>query len=165
MRKNSLQRQTSDVSLVASQEERALLVPVTNRLSAAGQSRVLFLHRFTKDFACSCFRGDVQATCLRCFRECRTELFPRRLANSPARPRQATPPCASTRPARGMSGFRIRQVLEHALHEKGLQRQIAVGTLVKSQKRRALAVPRLNCWSNRGSTACQPPVVLLHRFT
>jgi len=32
----------------------------------------------------------------------------------------------------------------HALHEKGLQRQIAVGTLVNSQQRRALAVPRLN---------------------
>ena len=38
----------------------------------------------------------------------------------------------------------------HALHEKGLQRQIAVGTLVNSQQRRALAVPRLNRWSTAG---------------
>ena len=37
-----------------------------------------------------------------------------------------------------------RQIPGHALHEKGLQRQIAVGTLVNSQQRRALAVPRLN---------------------
>ena len=32
----------------------------------------------------------------------------------------------------------------HALHEKGLQRQIGVGTLVNSQQRRALAVPVIN---------------------
>ena len=32
----------------------------------------------------------------------------------------------------------------HALHEKGLQRQIAVGTLVNSQQRRALAVLVIN---------------------
>ena len=32
----------------------------------------------------------------------------------------------------------------HALHEKGLQRQIGVGTLVGSQERRALAVPLTN---------------------
>ena len=36
----------------------------------------------------------------------------------------------------------------HALHEKGLQRQIGVGTLFSSQERRALAVPLIN----RGST-------------
>ena len=40
----------------------------------------------------------------------------------------------------------------HALHEKGLQRQIDVGTMVSSQQRRALLVPRLN----RGSTGGQP---------
>ena len=45
-------------------------------------------------------------------------------------------------------------VPEHALHEKGLQRQIAVGTLVNSQQRRALAVPLLN----RGQTTDQPLV-------
>ena len=32
----------------------------------------------------------------------------------------------------------------HALHEKGLQRQIGDGTLVSSQKRRAAVVPRIN---------------------
>ena len=42
----------------------------------------------------------------------------------------------------------------HALHEKGLYRQIAVGTLVNSQERRALAVPRIN----RGQTADEPVV-------
>ena len=46
----------------------------------------------------------------------------------------------------------------HALHEKGLQRQIGVDTLVSRQQRRALAVPRLN----RGSTArCVPPPVYI----
>ena len=45
----------------------------------------------------------------------------------------------------------------HALHEKGLQRQIGVVTLVSSQERRALAVPRMN----RLSTArFVPPSVL-----
>ena len=45
----------------------------------------------------------------------------------------------------------------HALHEKGLQRQIGVGTLVSSQERRALFVPRIY----RGLTAgFVPPSVL-----
>ena len=35
---------------------------------------------------------------------------------------------------------------EHALHEKGLQRQLGVGTLVSNQGRRALVVPRVNRW-------------------
>ena len=48
-----------------------------------------------------------------------------------------------------------------ALHEKGLQRQIGFGTLVSSQERRALAVPLIN----RGSTAGQPLISFLHRFT
>ena len=43
----------------------------------------------------------------------------------------------------------------HALHEKGLQRQIGVGTLVSSQEQRALLVPV----TNRGSTGCQPVVI------
>ena len=42
----------------------------------------------------------------------------------------------------------------HALHEKGLQRQIGVGTLASSKERRALLVPRLN----RGSTGGHPLV-------
>ena len=55
-------------------------------------------------------------------------------------------------------GFWIRQVPGHALHEKGLQRQIGVGTVVSSQERRALLVPRLNRWS----TVCfvPPPVYI-----
>ena len=58
----------------------------------------------------------------------------------------------------------------HALHEKGLQRQIGVGTMVNSQQRRALAVPVMNRRStagqprvNRGSTAGQPRVLFPHR--
>ena len=35
----------------------------------------------------------------------------------------------------------------HALHEKGIQRQVGVGTLVNSQQRKALAVPLINRWS------------------
>ena len=38
----------------------------------------------------------------------------------------------------------ITTIPGHALHEKGLQRQIGVGTLVNSQQRRALAVPVIN---------------------
>ena len=46
------------------------------------------------------------------------------------------------------------------LHEKGLQRQIGVATLVSSQKRSALFVPLINRWSNAG----QPLIVFLRRF-
>ena len=60
----------------------------------------------------------------------------------------------------GTSETRI-EIPGHAMHEKGLQRQIAVGTLFNSQQRRALAVPRLNRWS----TAGQPLVLFRHRFT
>ena len=52
-------------------------------------------------------------TCLRCFGGYEGGLSPRRtvlLASNPARPRPATPPCAPTRPARGMSGFWTQQV-------------------------------------------------------
>ena len=50
----------------------------------------------------------------RCFGRYGGGLSPRRtvlLASSPARPRPATPMCAPTRRARGMSGFWTRQVL------------------------------------------------------
>ena len=53
----------------------------------------------------------------------------------------------------GMSGNNL-VVPGHALHEKGLQRQIGVGTLVNSQQRRALAVSVIN----RGSTGYKPRV-------
>ena len=51
--------------------------------------------------------------------------------------------------------------LGHALHEKGLQIQIGVGTLVSSQEQRALLVLLIN-WL---TTAGQPRVLFLHRFT
>ena len=41
---------------------------------------------------------------------------------------------------------RLPRVPGHALHEKGLQRQIGIGPLVRSQERRALAVPQVNHW-------------------
>ena len=47
----------------------------------------------------------------------------------------------------------LRRFPGDALHEKGLKRQIGVGTLVSSQERRAAVFPRIN----RGSTArCVP---------
>ena len=76
---------------------------------------------------------------------------------TPALTRTAAPPCAApTRPARGVSGFWIRQVYVpgHALHEKGLQRKISVGTFVCSQGRRALFVSLIN----RGETGDEPVV-------
>ena len=56
----------------------------------------------------------VQATFLRCLVECGGGLSPGQtilLAPSPARPRPAAPPCAPTRPSRGMSGFWTRQLV------------------------------------------------------
>ena len=57
--------------------------------------------------------------------------------------------------------------LGYALHETGLQRQVEVGTLVSSQRRRALAVLVINCLSSRvkrGSTAGQIVFSFLHRY-
>ena len=65
-------------------------------------------------FACSCFWGNVQVTCLRCFRRYGGGLPSRQtvlLAPRSARPCPATPPFAPTRPARGMFGFWTRQVI------------------------------------------------------
>ena len=59
---------------------------------------------------------------------------------------------------RGMSGkSQIHKALavlflEHALHEKGLQRHISGGTLVSSKERNALFVLLLNNWSSAGHT-------------
>ena len=64
-------------------------------------------------FRCSCFWRDAQATFLRPLGGYTGLVFPGRtglLAPNPARPRPAVPPGAPTRPARGMSGFWIRQV-------------------------------------------------------
>ena len=70
---------------------------------------------------------------------------------------------------RHLKAFPGMILLEHALHEKGLQRYTAVDTLVSSQERRALAVPLINRLStayqprvNRGSTAgFVPPSVYI----
>ena len=53
-----------------------------------------------------------------------------------------------------------RRIPGHALHEKGLQRQISVRTLDSNHERRAVVVPEIN----RGYTAGQPRVLFLHRF-
>ena len=97
--------------------------PQMNCRCSTGQLQVnsgfLFFHRFTWDFACSCFLGDVQTGCLRCFGGYEGGLSPRRtvlLASSPARPSLANPPCAPTRFASGMSGFWTRQVMFFSLH-------------------------------------------------
>ena len=58
------------------------------------------------------------------------------------------------------SEFLGATIPEHALHEKGLQRQIGVGTLVSSQERRALFVLLINRWSN----ADQLLILFLRRF-
>ena len=55
-------------------------------------------------------------------------------------------PCAGSYLAYNIPG--------HALHEKGLQRQKGVGTLVSSQEQRALLVPVIN----RGKTADKPRI-------
>ena len=65
----------------------------------------------------------------------------------PSRPAVRHP----TRPARGVSGFWLRQI----------QKQLDVGTLVSNQERRAAVVPVLN----RLLTAGQPVIVFLLRFT
>ena len=77
----------------------------------------------------------------------------------PSPPRPAVPLCAAlSRIARGMSGFWIRQIPGYALHEKGLQKQISIGTLASSQKQRALLVSLINRWS---TGRCVPPSVYI----
>ena len=69
--------------------------PRINRLPTAGQPPVVFPHRFTYDFVCSCFRGDVQDSCLRCLgmQEGRVSLGRTDpLASHPAPSRPAPPP-------------------------------------------------------------------------
>ena len=73
----------------------------------------------TYDFACACFWENIQGTCPRCFGGYEGRLSSGRtvlLAPRPTRPRPGVPPCASNRPARGMSGFWIRQVVFSNMH-------------------------------------------------
>ena len=50
----------------------------------------------------------------------------------------------------GSANYGIGCFPGHALHEKGLQRQIGVGTLVSNQERSAPAVPLINRLSSAG---------------
>ena len=65
------------------------------------------------------------------------------------------PPSVASDPSR-VRASEESAVPGHALHEKVLQRQKGVGTLVRSQVRRAAVVPRINSLS----TGCQPWVNL-----
>ena len=139
LHEEGLQRQIGVGTLVNSQQRRALAVPVLNRGQTAGQPvvnrlfgsstglhRISFVHAWRTRGAVG-FQGDRNVGTLFC----------------PASPHPAVRP-APCRPDRCVSGFWTRQVPRNALHEKGLQRQIGVGTLVNSQQRRALAVPVMN---------------------
>ena len=78
----------------------------------------------------------------------------------PAPPRSALPSAAPPRPASGMSGFWIRQIVSiprHALHEKVLHMQKGAGSLVSSQERRAAVVLLIN----RSSTGRHLIIVFL----
>ena len=105
--------------------------PADKPVITAGQPLILFFRRFTWDFACSCFWRDVEATFLRCLGRYDGPLFPWRtvlLAPNLARPCPAAPPGAPTRPARGMSGFWIRQVyirIRLFVFPKGRSRQLS----------------------------------------
>ena len=113
LHEKGLKRQYGVGPLVGSQEQRVLLVLLFNRGVTARQPVIVFPHRFTWDFACSCFWRNVQEFCIRCLGGYEGCLSPVRTVMSvshPARPRLADPLCASTRPARGMSMFWTRQV-------------------------------------------------------
>ena len=101
------------VPLVGSQKERALLVPliyrsqiadgpIVNRgfCSSVGLHRISLVRAFRKTFKRRFFDALEIAKYVGLF--LRDTVL---LANSPARPRPAAPPCVPTRPARGMSEF------------------------------------------------------------
>ena len=89
---------------------RSAVKPLVNRSLCS----FVGLHRISLVRASGlCFWRVVQETCLRCLGRYEGRLSPGRTvlsASRPARPRPATPPCAATRPARGMSRFWTRQV-------------------------------------------------------
>ena len=122
--------------------------------------------RYIRDILCSCFRKNFHDSCPQCRRKQNGHLFPGRTKTSAFRftPRgPAAPPCAA--PARGISGFCIRQVPRHALREKGLQRQRGVGPLVSSQDRGAHVVPRIIRGSSADQTRSFCPPIGLHRIS
>ena len=199
LHEKGLQKQIGVGTLVSSQERRALFVllinhgsaadkPVVNRWSTAGFVPPSVLNtneivRASEETFRTVFsirwgaRGWVVSWPDR----------PNGVPSFPAPPRPAPPPCAApTRPARGVSGFWIRQVITvvvvvrmgagvglgvgvvfvvhgHALHEKVLQRQNGDGTLVRSRERRAAVVPVPG--TNWLSTVGQPDVLFRLRFS
>ena len=60
----------------------------------------------------------------------------------------------------GWAKSSANKIPSHALHDKDLQRQTGVGTLLSSHEQRALLVPVIS----HISTAVQPQVSFLHRF-
>ena len=112
LREKGLQRQIGDGPLVSSQEQRAPFFPRLNRFINRSSMADFVIPSVYIGFRYSSFWGNDE-TCLRCFGKYWGRLFPGRtvlLAYSPARPRPATPPCALSRRASGMSGFWLQQV-------------------------------------------------------
>ena len=163
MHEKGLQRQKGVGPLVSSQEQRALLVPLINRVinrwSTAGFVPPSVYIGFRLFVLLERRSGDVSSMPWRV----RGTLVS--WANSsvgiqscPTPPRRPAVRSDPTRP------WYVRvlesQITGHALHEKGLQRQKGVGPLVSSQEQRALLVPLINR-GNR-STAGQPRVLFPH---
>ena len=112
LHEKGLQRQKGVGPLVSSQEQRALLVPRLHR-SSTGRCVPPSVYIGFRLFVLL-ERRSVQQTCLRCLGGYVGRLSPWRTvlsASRPAQPRTAAPPCAPTRPARGMSGSWTRQVI------------------------------------------------------
>ena len=125
LHEKGLQRQTGVGTLVSRPEQRALLVPVINRLSTAG-----FVPRTVCiGFSCSCFRRAVQDSCLRCPEGYERRLCPARTnppvsnATGPAPPSRSAVRCP-TRPARGVFGFRIRLSMLRLISGKYLRKEV-----------------------------------------
>ena len=105
LHEKGLQRQIGVVTLVSSQERRALAVSLINRLSTADETVVnggfCSSVGFKYELDCSCFRRDVQDSCLRYLGGHERQISPGRTEPStslPARPCAASPRPAPTRP-------------------------------------------------------------------
>ena len=118
LHEKGLQRQISVGTLLSSQERRALFVPLINRRLTADEPLVnrsfCFFVGFKNELDCSCFRRDIHKSVLDSLEgkqgggKSLGRIDP--TASCPTQPRPAAPPCAApTRPARGVSGFWIRQ--------------------------------------------------------